>query len=155
MSLALQLIAVVNKWDLIDDPDGSKREQAFWTVKQAFHFMPYVPVAFTSGLTGDGITELLNLVLEVHQERQLVTPHGQLQRVLKDAMAAQLPASTGTRKVSIGGIEQVDTNPPTFVLAVNDARIHFSYRRYLENRIREAFDFKYTHLRIVFKRKRT
>ena len=149
------VIAVVNKWDLVDDPDGLKREQAFSTVKQAFHFMPYVPVAFTSGLTGDGITELLNLVLEVYQERQLVTPHGQLQRVLKDAMAAQLPASTGTRKVSIGGIQQVDINPPTFVLAVNNARIHFSYRRYLENRIREAFDFKYTHLRIVFKTKRT
>ena len=149
------VIAVVNKWDLIDDPDGSKREQAFWTVRQAFHFMPYVPVAFTSGLTGDGVTELLNLALEVYQERQLVTPHGQLQRVLRDAMATQLPVSTGSKKVSIGGIRQVDVNPPTFVLAVNNAKIHFSYRRFLENRIREAFGFKYTHLRIVFKATRT
>ena len=146
------VVAVVNKWDLVDDPTGTAQEEALWTVRRRLHFMPYVPIVFTSALNEEGIDDLLRLVLDVHQERQRVVPHAKLQRVLLDAMANQPPASMGRRRVAIRNVRQVGVNPPTFVLNVNDTKIHFSYRRYLENRIRAAFDFRQTHLRLVFKR---
>lgn len=146
------IVAVVNKWDLVNQDNGVAKEEAFWHVRRRFHFMPYVPTVFTSALNGEGITDLLTLALDLFQERQRVTPHNELQRVLTEALMDNPPASTGRRHVSIRGIRQVDINPPTFVLNVNDTRVHFSYRRYLENRLREAFDFRHTHLRLVFKR---
>ena len=146
------MIAVINKWDLVPNEDGTAKEQALWAVRRRFHFMPYVPAAFTSALKNEGIDDLLRLGLDVYQERQRIIPPTHLRNVLFDALANQPPASTGTRQVSIRGVRQVGVNPPTFVFSVNDPKIHFSYRRYLENRIRTAFDFRHTHLRLVFKR---
>ena len=146
------MIAVINKWDLVPNEDGTAKEQALWAVRRRFHFMPYVPAAFTSALKNEGIDDLLRLALDVYQERQRTIPPNRLRSVLFDALANQPPASTGTRQVSIRGVRQVGVNPPTFVFSVNDPKIHFSYRRYLENRIRTAFDFRHTHLRLVFKR---
>ena len=146
------MIAVINKWDLVPNEDGTAKEQALWAVRRRFHFMPYVPAAFTSALKNEGIGDLLRLGLDVYQERQRIIPPTHLRNVLFDALANQPPASTGTRQVAIRGVRQVAVNPPTFVFSVNDPKIHFSYRRYLENRIRTAFDFRHTHLRLVFKR---
>ena len=146
------MIAVINKWDLVPNEDGTEKEHALWAVRRRFHFMPYVPAAFTSALKNEGIDDLLRLALDVYQERQRTIPPKRLSSVLFDALADQPPASTGTRQVTIRGIRQVDVNPPTFVFSVNDPKVHFSYRRYLENRIRTAFDFRHTHLRLVFKR---
>ena len=146
------MIAVINKWDLVPNEDGTAKEQALWAVRRRFHFMPYVPAAFTSALKNEGIGDLLRLGLDVYQERQRIIPPTHLRNVLFDALANQPPASTGTRQVAIRGVRQVGVNPPTFVFSVNDPKIHFSYRRYLENRIRTAFDFRHTHLRLVFKR---
>ena len=146
------MIAVINKWDLVPNEDGTAKEQALWAVRRRFHFMPYVPAAFTSALKNEGIDDLLRLGLDVYQERQRIIPPTHLRNVLFDALANQPPASTGTRQVAIRGVRQVGVNPPTFVFSVNDPKIHFSYRRYLENRIRTAFDFRHTHLRLVFKR---
>ncbi len=146
------MIAVINKWDLVPNEDGTEKEHALWAVRRRFHFMPYVPAAFTSALKNEGIGDLLRLALDVYQERQRTIPPKRLSSVLFDALADQPPASTGTRQVTIRGIRQVDVNPPTFVFSVNDPKVHFSYRRYLENRIRTAFDFRHTHLRLVFKR---
>ena len=146
------MIAVINKWDLVPNEDGTEKEHALWAVRRRFHFMPYVPAAFTSALKNEGIDDLLRLALDVYQERQRTIPPKRLSSVLFDALADQPPASTGTRQVTIRGVRQVDVNPPTFVFSVNDPKVHFSYRRYLENRIRTAFDFRHTHLRLVFKR---
>ena len=146
------MIAVINKWDLVPNEDGTAKEQALWAVRRRFHFMPYVPAAFTSALKNEGIGDLLRLGLDVYQERQRIIPPTHLRNVLFDALANQPPASTGTRQVAIRGVRQVGVNPPTFVFSVNDPKVHFSYRRYLENRIRTAFDFRHTHLRLVFKR---
>ena len=146
------IIAVVNKWDLAPREDGTEQEQALWAVRQRFHFMPYVPISFTSALTGEGIPDLLNLALDLYEERHRQVPHAELRRVMMDALADQPPASTGNKWVQIRGVRQVDVNPPTFLLAVNEPRVHFSYRRYLEKRLRKAFNFRHTHLRLVFKR---
>jgi len=146
------LVAVINKWDLVPSEDGAEKEQAISAVRRRFHFMPYVPIVFTSALTKEGVRDLLILALDMYQERQRVVPPDHLRRVLMDALTTQPPASTGRKQVAIRGVRQVDVNPPTFLFSVNDPKVHFSYRRYLENRIREAFNFRYAHLRLVFNR---
>ena len=146
------VIAVVNKCDLISQEDGTEREQILWKVRRRFHFMPYVPIAFTSALTGEGIQEMLNLALDLYEERQQQAPHNLLLHVVMDALATHPPSSTGRKLVEIKAVRQVDINPPTFLFSVNDPKVHFSYRRYLENQIRKAFNYRHTHLRIVFKR---
>lgn len=146
------LIAVVNKWDLSTDRDIGGRQEAAMRVRSRFHFMPYVPVSFCSALTGEGVENLLNLAWDLYQERHRSIPQADLRHTIRDAMANHPPSSTGTKQVHIREVRQVDVNPPTFLLGVNDPRVHFSYRRYLENKIRESFDFHRTHLRLVFKR---
>ena len=146
------IIAVVNKCDLISQQDGTERERILWAVRRRFHFMPYVPIAFTSALTGEGIQDMLNLALDLYEERQQQAPHNLLSHVVMDALATHPPSSTGRKLVEIKEVRQVDINPPTFLFSVNDPKVHFSYRRYLENQIRKAFNYRHTHLRIVFKR---
>jgi len=146
------LVAVINKWDLVEDETGTEKEEAIWTVRRRFHFMPYIPISFTSGFTGAGIQDLLRLALDIYSERHQSISHADLRRATRKAVADHLPASTGKKKVFIKDIRQVEVNPPTFVINVNDPHVHFSYRRYLENRIRESFNFRHTHLRLVFKR---
>ena len=146
------LIAVVNKWDLADRREGFERELAIQRVRRRLHFMPYVPICFTSALRGHGIQDLLSLAKGIYQERQIRIPPGKLGYALMDAMSDHTPPSRKGVRPKISGVRQVDVNPPTFVLAVNDpSRVHFSYRRYLENRLRTAFGFTHTHLRLVFK----
>ena len=146
------LVAVVNKWDLVNEETGTEKEEAIWAVRRRFHFMPYIPISFTSGFTGAGIQDLLRLALDIYSERHQTIGHAELRQVTKKAVADHLPASTGKKKVFIKDIRQVEVNPPTFVINVNDPHVHFSYRRYLENRIRSSFNFRHTHLRLVFKR---
>jgi GTP-binding protein len=146
------LVAVVNKWDLTDRGDTLAEERAHHTVRRRFHFMPYVPVAFTSALTGKGVEDLLNLTLEIYNERHTLVSPSQLTRVVNLALAEHPPVATDHKPVNIKGARQVDINPPCFLFNTSNPRIHFSYRRYLENRLREAFKFKHTHLRLVFKR---
>ena len=146
------LIAVVNKWDLSPDRDIDGRREASIRVRTRFHFMPYVPVSFCSALTGEGVEQLLKDALDLYQERHRSIPQVDLRHTIRDAMANHPPASTGRKQVHIKEVRQVDVNPPTFLFGVNDPKVHFSYRRYLENRIRESFDFRRTHLRLVFKR---
>ena len=93
------VIAVVNKWDLVEDPTGTAQEEALWTVRRRLHFMPYVPIVFTSALERQGIGDLLRLAFDLYEERHRVVPHGKLQHVLLDAMANQPPASMGKRRV--------------------------------------------------------
>jgi GTP-binding protein len=151
------LVAVVNKWDL--DPDGSRRamERAAEIVRQRLHFMPYVPIFFTSALHGQGISELMRGVIQLSQERRRLVPQRELQYELASALAAHTPPSVkGGRgkRVRFHRLEQVDVDPPTFLFTVdNPTLVHFSYQRYLENRLRDKFRFNHTHLKMVFKAK--
>jgi GTP-binding protein len=146
------LIVAVNKWDLVPQTEGTERELAVQAVRQQLHFMPYVPICFTSALTGEGVLELMDLASSVYRERLLRVQPGRLHHTLMDALASHTPPSRKGKRLRIDGVRQVDVNPPTFVFAVNNPKlVHFSYQRYLENRFRSAFGFTHTHLRLVFR----
>ena len=146
------LIVVVNKWDLVQDVDGTQRALAIQVVRERLHFMPYAPICFTSALLQQGIEDLMALAFDVFGERQKRIAPGKLHYALMDALADHMPPSTRGRHLRINHVRQVDGNPPTFVFDVNDPElVHFSYHRYLENRLRRAFDFTHSHLKLVFK----
>jgi GTP-binding protein len=151
------LIVVVNKWDLVNR-NRFRMERGLHRVRERLHFMPYVPVCFTSALTGEGIDELLDSALSLWQERQRRVPFRDLQYLLADAVSTHSPPSVRgniRNRLRIRRVRQVGVNPPTFVFSVNDPKLlHFSYRRYLENQIRDKFGFNRTHLRLVFRQER-
>ena len=151
------LIVVVNKWDLVN-PNRFRTERSLHRVHQRLHFMPYVPVCFTSALTGEGINELLDTALSLWMERQRRVPFRDLQYLLADAVSTHAPPSRRgnlRNRLRVRRVRQVGVNPPTFVFSVNDPKLlHFSYERYLENQIRERFGFHRTHLRLVFRAER-
>ena len=116
--------------------------------------MPYVPVVYTSALHGKGIGDVLNAAGEVFESRQRRVNTSQLNSAVQDILARHAPPAVAGRKLKVLYATQAEINPPTFVFSVNDpALLHFSYRRYLENELRQRFDFPGTPLRLVFKRR--
>ena len=150
------LIVVINKWDMVENDGRGARERAMARVQERLHFMPYVPICFTSALEGEGITGLMQTALELWRERLRYVPPRELQYVLADALASHSPPMVKRhrgRRLHIQRLRQVDVNPPTFLFTVdNPELVHFSYQRYLENRLRATFGFDRTHLRLVFKK---
>ena len=148
------LIVVVNKWDLVNQ-NRFRMERVLHRVQERLHFMSYVPVCFTSALTGEGIDDLLDMAISLWQERQIRVPYRKLQYLLADAVSAHHPPSQKgniRNRLRIRRVRQVGVNPPTFAFSVNDPKlVHFSYRRYLENKIRDQFGFDRTHLRLIFR----
>jgi GTP-binding protein len=142
------LAIIVNKWDLVED-----KNEGEWVkeVRRQFKFLPYAPVLFTSAKTGMGIDKIVPQVLGIYQARMRRLPTAAVNSVVQEALAAQPVPPVGTKRVKIKYATQAEVNPPTFVFFANDSRVHFSYRRYLENRLRQAFDFTGTPLRLVFK----
>ena len=143
------IILVANKWDLnkdVKDVEYSKY------IKDQFKFMPYASLILISAKTGQGVDGILPGVLEVYQERMKRLPTNKVNSVVQQAVAGHnLPQKSG-RQLRIKYSTQADVNPPTFVFSVNDpALVHFSYRRYLENKLRQAFGFSGTPIRLVFK----
>ena len=151
------LIVVVNKWDLVQTTGWAARQRAIARVQERLPFMSYVPVCFTSALEGEGIADVMQMALELWRERLRFVPSRELQYMLADALASHAPPiGKGRRsrdRARIRRLRQVDVNPPTFLFAVDSPElIHFSYKRYLENRLRDTFGFERTHLRLVFKK---
>lgn len=154
------IIVVVNKWDLVPATERYAREQAIAKVQERLHFMPYVPICFTSALHRQGIAPVLNTALELWQERMRWIPGRDLQYLLAEALTDHTPPpvkAKGVRRgefLRINRVNQVGVNPPTFLFTVNNPRlVHFTYQRYLENRIRDKFRFDHTHLKLVFRRR--
>ncbi len=151
------LIVAVNKWDLVNS-NRFRMERNLHRVRERLHFMSYVPVCFTSALTGEGIDELLDTAISLWEERQKRVPFRELQYLLADAVSTHTPPSQRgniRNRLRIRRVRQVGVNPPTFAFSVNDPKlVHFSYHRYLENRIRERFGFDRTHLRLIFRPER-
>ncbi len=150
------VIVVVNKWDLREEQGRYARAEAEAAVRERLHFMSYVPVCFTSALKRQGIGGLMDTAMELWDERRRLVSSRDLQFMLADAMAEHSPPlvkrNRGVR-ARINRVRQVGINPPTFLFTVNNPRlIHYTYKRYLENRIRDAFGFDRTHLRLVFRR---
>jgi GTP-binding protein len=145
------LVLVVNKWDLID-PAPTFRKQFERVVRHRMRFAPWAPLRFISAKEGMGIDGLLAEALKVGEERRKRVSTGELNAVVQRAIGERGPPSVGGRKLKVLYCTQVQAAPPTFVFFVNDASLlHFSYRRYIENRLRRVFGFAGTPLRLVFK----
>ena len=142
------IMLVVNKWDLVEDKDRRSWNLA---MRNEFQFVPYAPVLFVSAKFGEGVSKIIPGALEVYQERSKRLPTAAVNSVIQDAVAAHPPPQIKGKSIKVKYVTQAEVHPPTFVFFVNDARVHFSYRRYLENRLREAFGFMGTPLRLVFK----
>ncbi|HED24040.1 MAG TPA: ribosome biogenesis GTPase Der [Firmicutes bacterium] len=148
------LILVVNKWDL--QRGEEKARPAFLDqVRQSLRFVPYAPVCFVSALTGWRLTTLFPAMLEIWQEQHKRVPTALLNELLADALAVNPPASVKGKRVKIFYVTQPSVKPPTFVFFTGEPElIHFSYRRYLENRLREAFSFTGTPIVLKFKKRK-
>ncbi len=150
------VIVVVNKWDLREEQGRYARAEAEAEVRERLHFMSYVPVSFTSALLRQGIGGLMDTAMELWDERRRIVANRDLQFMLADAMSDHQPPMVKRNRgerARINRIRQVGINPPTFLFTVNNPRlIHYTYKRFLENRIRDAFRFDRTHLRLVFRR---
>jgi len=146
-------IFVVNKWDVVEKDD--KTMQNFETnIRDHFLFMSYAPVVFLSALTKQRLQKLLPVVQHVAQQHSLrITTH-LVNDVVSDAVAINPPPTDKGRRLRINYVTQVAVKPPTIVVFVNDPSLmHFSYERYLENKIRAAFNFEGTPIRLFTRRK--
>jgi GTP-binding protein len=145
------IVIIVNKWDL--QPVSSEVRDAFLSsVREAFKFVPYAPVLFISALEKWHLTDVVSAVLKISESRHKRIPTAGLNDVVTETVHAHRPGSDHGRQLKIYYATQVAVNPPTFVFFVNDEKLlHFSYRRYLENRLRQAFGFEGTAIRMFFR----
>jgi GTP-binding protein len=147
------LILVVNKWDLTKDR-GKAREIYLENIKRSFSFVPYAPVVFVSALTGWRLDKMFPLIVQTWQEQHKRIPTALLNELLEDAIAVNPPPNVKGKRVKIFYATQPEVKPPTFVFFANEPDlIHFSYRRYLENRLRDSFIFSGTPIVIKLKRR--
>ena len=147
------IVIVVNKWDAIENKDEEmKKFKAL--IASEFAFISYAPVVFLSALTKRRIHTLMPEVIKVYENSKRFIPTSVLNDVIRDAYNLNLPPSYKSKRLKIYFANQASTMPPTFNLQVNSkGLVHFSYERYLENKIREAFDFTGVPIVINFKNK--
>ena len=148
------IIIVVNKWDAIEKNDKTMREYES-EVRRVLSFMPYAQVMYVSALTGQRLAKLYDMIDMVIENQSLWVATGVLNEIMMEAVAMQQPPSDKGKRLKLYYITQVSVKPPTFVIFVNDKELmHFSYTRYLENKIREAFGFKGTSLKFFIRERK-
>jgi GTP-binding protein len=147
------VVVLINKWDAVEKDTHTIVEYTRW-VREALRFLSYVPVLYISALTGRRVHKVVPTALAVQEARFLRIPTGELNRLVQDALARHAPPSKRGRRLKIYYASQPGVDPPTFVFHVNDPDlVHFSYKRYLENRLRDTYEFPGTPLRLVFRRR--
>ncbi|MBD5544269.1 MAG: ribosome biogenesis GTPase Der [Lachnospiraceae bacterium] len=148
------VIIAVNKWDLIEKDD--KTIYRFTEkVRNVLSYMPYAELIFISAKTGQRLPKLYDLIDTVIENHALRVGTGVLNEILTEAVALQQPPSDKGKRLRLYYITQVAVKPPTFVIFVNDKELmHFSYTRYIENRIRDAFGFRGTPLKFIIRERR-
>ena len=143
------VIIIVNKWDLVKT--GS-REECSRYLRSQFRFVSYAPVMYTSAKLGWGVAKIMPQVRRIYRERLKRLSTAAVNSVVQQAAAAHSLPRKGNRQLKVLYATQAEVNPPTFVFFVNYPQLmHFSYQRYLENRLRQAFGFEGTPIRFVFK----
>jgi GTP-binding protein len=143
------IVIIVNKWDLV-----TGENQAIWAenTRKQFKFMAYAPVMFLSAKFGKNVNEVMPQAYQVYQERIKQIPGAELKGVIRDAVASHNLPRKGKMMLAVKGVTQTAINPPTFTFRVNNTKlVHFSYKRFLENKLRESFGFIGTPLRLEFK----
>ena len=145
------IIIAVNKWDAIEKNDKTIYEYTK-KVQDVLSFMQYAEILFISAVTGQRLSKLFELIDVVRQNQNLRVATGVLNEIMTEAVALQQPPSDKGKRLKLFYMTQVAVKPPTFVIFVNDKELaHFSYIRYLENRIRETFGFKGTALKFLIR----
>ncbi len=145
------MMLVANKWDLVTKGPTTTEEYTR-QIRLAFRFMDYVPLLFTSALTKQRVTKILDAALTIAQERKKRIPTSTLNDAMQEAFVHHPPPMARGKALKLLYVTQAGIEPPTFVFFVNDPKIvHFSYMRYLENEIRARFGFEGTAIRTIFK----
>ena len=148
------VIIVVNKWDAIEKTDKTMREYEN-QIRQILSFMPYAEIMYVSAVTGQRLNKLYDRIDMVIANQTMRVATGVLNEILSEAVAMQQPPSDKGKRLKLYYMTQVAVKPPTFVIFVNDKELmHFSYTRYLENKIREAFGFRGTALKFYIRERK-
>ena len=148
------IIIVVNKWDAIEKNDRTMNEFEA-QIRQTLSYMPYAEIMYISALTGQRLGKLYDMIDMVMENQTLRVATGVLNEIMAEAVALQQPPSDKGKRLKLYYITQVSVQPPTFVIFVNDKELmHFSYTRYLENKIREAFGFRGTSLKFFIRERK-
>ena len=148
------MIIIVNKWDLVEKND--KTIYRFTEkVRQTLSFMPYAELLFISAKTGQRIGKLYDMIDAVIENHAMRVQTGVLNEIMTEAVAMQQPPSDKGKRLRLYYITQAAVKPPTFVIFVNDKELmHFSYTRYIENKIRDAFGFQGTPLKFIIRERK-
>ena len=148
------IIIAVNKWDAIEKNDKTVYEYTN-KVRDILSFMPYAEIMFISAKTGQRLPKLFDMIDFVIANHEMRIETGVVNEIMAEAVALQQPPSDKGKRLKLYYITQVSVKPPTFVIFVNDKQLmHFSYTRYIENKIREAFGFKGTPLRFIIRERK-
>jgi GTPase len=146
------LVIAVNKWDLVESKTGKTFDQYVEWIQNDVPFLDFAPIVSISAKTGQRVAKVLELAIDIWGERRKRVSTGELNRILRAATERQTPPVVKGRRPKIFYGTQAAVAPPTFVFFANDAAlIHFSYRRYLENRLREELGFHGTPIRLIFR----
>jgi GTP-binding protein len=147
------VVLVLNKWDAVEK-DEHTADQWLKRLRRDAPYLVWADIVFASALTGQRVERILREALRVAEERYRRVPTGELNRLVMDAVRAHPPSHVKNRLPKFLYATQVGVAPPTFVIFVNDPEIvHFSYKRYLENRIRDGYGFLGTPIRLIFRRR--
>ena len=147
------LLIVVNKWDLIEKETGTQAEYEE-KIRTELAYMPYAPMIFLSAKTGQRVENLFDLIKKVHASASMRITTGNLNAILAEATARVQPPTDKGRRLKIYYITQAGIQPPTFVCFCNDAKLfHYSYVRYLENQIRQAYSMEGTPVKMVVRQR--
>ncbi len=145
------LVLVLNKCDLVTE---ARAEEIAQETRQRMRFLAYVPLVYASAKLGQGVKELLSLAVQTGREREKLPSQPEVSRLISEAVVGRPTPSKGNRHLRVYGAVPEQAPPPTFVFTVNDRELmHFSYQRYLENRLRDAFGYQGVPLRLIFKEK--
>jgi GTP-binding protein len=147
------IIVVVNKWDLVEKETNTMNEFKK-EIARELTFMSYAPSVFISALTGQRVNKVIEMAKYVAENRAMRVPTGQLNNLITDATMMKQPPSDKGKRLKIYYVSQVGVKPPLFSFKINSRPLmHFSYARYLENKIREAFGFEGSSIKFVFREK--
>lgn len=148
------VIIAVNKWDAVEKDDKTIYKMTE-KIKQTLAYMPYAEFAFISAKTGQRLDKLFELIDMIIENQSMRIATGVLNEILAEAVAMQQPPSDKGRRLKIFYMTQISVKPPTFVVFVNDKKLmHYSYTRYIENQIRNAFGFRGTPLRFIIRERK-
>ena len=148
------ILVVVNKWDAIEKDDKTIYKYTN-KVKEVLSFMPYAEIMFVSAETGQRLPKLFEKIDMIIENQTMRIATGVLNEIMSEAIALQQPPSDKGKRLKLYYITQVAVKPPTFVIFVNDKELmHFSYTRYLENKIRDTFGFKGTSLKFIIRERK-